>query len=552
MLSAVQGFVSRHRRAFAVTAGVTGGIYLMGRYAKSKLIDFQEKTASERTAKENMKRRFEQNQQDCVFTVLSLLPTLGDQLLHELNVELITSRLQQTRSQRSTPALTPDSSMILPPKPTEGDETASVSSTMEPAVGHDDVKTDPDKSEANEQALDKDADQQLVEGHTAQGSEDELKANGDSEADRSSEKSNDTDSSGPEAEKEASQNTPVANGSLPGINIQQEDTEKDGSQQQPQQPQAVATQDETPTIDRRTKLELWNELKIMSFTRTITALYSLTLLTLLTQIQLNLLGRFTYVSSVVALTNTTDASYRIESPSAKGSLSSTNGQLDFQTEKKYLTFSYWLLHEGWRRWNERVREVVESVVGGISLKKTFKAKEFSDLLGEIRAQLEYREVDGKRVAVNMREYILPDDAADEREVLRAGGVDEFDLVIDPVLRNLLDETRDFIDSADFATVMSSTIATTFARFNLALQPTFNPFLLSPPKSTDSGIEEIADEDDMDRAVPLITILPVVGRQVHLIINGVPNEYVESLSMVKDLQAFSAIVYSSFSEDLVHS
>ncbi|KAF9344266.1 peroxin [Mortierella sp. NVP85] len=305
-------------------------------------------------------------------------------------------------------------------------------------------------------------------------------------------------------------------------------------------------------MDRRTKLELWNELKIMSFTRTITALYSLTLLTLLTQIQLNLLGRFTYVSSVVAIANTTDASYRIESPSAKGSLSSTNGQLDFQTEKKYLTFSYWLLHEGWRRWNDRVREVVESVVGGISLKKTFKAKEFSDLLGEIRAQLEYREVDGKREAVSMREYILPDDTADEREVLRAGGVDEFDLVIDPVLRNLLDETRDFIDSADFATVMSSTIATTFARFNLALQPTFNPFLLSPPKSTDSGIEEIADEDDIDRAVPLITILPVVGRQVHLILNGVPNEYVESLSMVKDLQAFSAIVYSSFSEDLIHT
>jgi peroxin-3 len=152
----------------------------------------------------------------------------------------------------------------------------------------------------------------------------------------------------------------------------------------------------------------------------------------------------------------------------------------------------------------------------------------------------------------MREYILPDDAADEREVLRAGGVDEFDLVIDPVLRNLLDETRDFIDSPDFATVMSSTIATTFARFNLALQPTFNPFLLSPPKSTDSGIEEIADEDDMDRAVSLVTLLPLVGRQVHLIINGVPNEYVESLSMVKDLQTFSAIVYSSFSEDLIHN
>ncbi|KAF8920079.1 peroxin, partial [Dissophora ornata] len=128
----------------------------------------------------------------------------------------------------------------------------------------------------------------------------------------------------------------------------------------------------------------------------------------------------------------------------------------------------------------------------------------------------------------------------------------FDLVVDPALRNLLDETRDFIDSADFSTVLSASLDTTFARFNLALQPTFNPFLLSPPRNINisASIEEIEDDEDIDLSVPLIKLLPLVSRQVHLIINGVPNEYVESLSMVKELQAFSAIVYSSFSEELV--
>ena len=154
----------------------------------------------------------------------------------------------------------------------------------------------------------------------------------------------------------------------------------------------------------------------------------------------------------------------------------------------------------------------------------------------------------------MREYMLPDDPAEEREVLRAGGMEESDLVVDPVLRNLLDETRDFIDSADFSTVLSASLDTTFARFNLTLQPTFNPFLLSPPRNINisASIEEIEDEDDIDKAVPLIILLPQVSRQVHLIINGVPNEYVESLSMVRELQTFSAIVYSSFSEELVNN
>lgn len=52
MISAVTGFANRHRRGLAITAGITGGIYMMGKYAKSKLIEFQEKSSSERTAKE--------------------------------------------------------------------------------------------------------------------------------------------------------------------------------------------------------------------------------------------------------------------------------------------------------------------------------------------------------------------------------------------------------------------------------------------------------------------------------------------------------------------
>ncbi|KAF9299894.1 peroxin [Mortierella antarctica] len=538
MISTVAGFANRHRRGLAITAGITGGIYMMGKYAKSKLIEFQEKSSSERTAKENMKRRFEQNQQDCVFTVLSLLPTLGDQLLHELNVELITAKLQQTRSQRPTPLPTPDTSMILPPKPSEatnGEHEANGEIKENNSATGDDqdqTKEETDKSEeANTEESPK-----ATEGTEAPKEEtNSTQVNGHAEKTEVSEKS------------ESTEETTHVNGSsppTPEIKVQEESSSTDSEKEQLHKAAQTVVRDEAAAaIDRRTKLELWNELKVMSFTRTVTALYSLTFLTLLTQVQLNLLGRFTYVSSVVALSSSTDASVRVESPT-KGSMSSTSGQLDFQTEKKYLTFSYWLLHEGWRRWSEKVREVVEDIVGSISLKKTLTAREFSELLGEIRTRLEYTQVDGTRVPVNMREYMLPDEASDEREVLRAGGVDEFDLIVDPVLRNLLDETRDFIDSEDFSTVLNSTLNATFDRFSLALQPTFNPFL---SQSRDAVIEEIEDDDDIDRAVPLASLLPLVARQVHLIINGVPNEYVESLAMVKELQAFSAIVYSSFSE-----
>merc|ERR1712000_198027 len=47
--------------------------------------------------------------------------------------------------------------------------------------------------------------------------------------------------------------------------------------------------------------QLWNEVKITSVTRAFTLIYSLSLLIILTRIQLNLLGRLNYLSSVISL-----------------------------------------------------------------------------------------------------------------------------------------------------------------------------------------------------------------------------------------------------------
>ncbi|KAF9157943.1 peroxin [Actinomortierella ambigua] len=597
MIGAIQGFAQRHRRGLMITAGITGGIYMMGKYAKSKLIEFQEKSAQERTAKENMKRRFEQNQQDCVFTVLSLLPTLGDQLLHELNVELITAKLQQSRSQRPTPQPTPESSMILPPQKKADDPehvTATTTTTDQSTAEHANGSSTEPASTSTEGQQDESASSSndSSDGELPNGVEAKVEAEATTPAspasssssspasddDDNDESDKDKESNGhvssaeptgssespaetpheegkPEEKQEDNKATPngsIASAPAPAIKVHADHEQQQQPLQQEPTPAATPDAEQPPAIDRRTKLELWNELKTMSFTRTLTALYSLTFLTLLTQLQLNLLGRFTYVSSVMALSST-DPSIRVETSttSSKGSMSTTNGQLDFQTEKKYLTFSYWVLHEGWRRWNARVHAVVQDIVGKLSLKQSLTAKDFADLLNEIRERLEYtkNEQTGEMERVNMREYILPDDIADEREVLRAGGLDELEVMVeDPVLRSLLDETRDFIDSQDFATVLDKTLTTIFARFHLALQPTFNPFLLAEPRQM---IEEIENEDDVDRAVPLAVLLPLVARQVHLIIHGVPNEYVDSLSRVKELQAFSAIIYSSFSEQLVN-
>lgn len=48
----------------------------------------------------SLRRRFEQNQEDCTYTVLALLPTIRDEIISALPVEQITEQLQQERQER--------------------------------------------------------------------------------------------------------------------------------------------------------------------------------------------------------------------------------------------------------------------------------------------------------------------------------------------------------------------------------------------------------------------------------------------------------------------
>ena len=114
-----------------------------------------------------------------------------------------------------------------------------------------------------------------------------------------------------------------------------------------------------------------------AFTRTLTIIYSTTLLSLLTHIQLALVGRSKYVQSVIdlqqdeklrdyqgfgGLMSSLFVNYFGEDqdseilPAAR-SLQAVNEY----TEKKFLTLSWWLLHTGWKDVGERVRRSVEEV-----------------------------------------------------------------------------------------------------------------------------------------------------------------------------------------------
>ncbi|KAI7554727.1 Peroxin-3, partial [Hortaea werneckii] len=276
MIAATRRWFRRNRTNLAIGAGVIGAGYLAGQYVLGKIQEARQRMTEERISKENLRRRFEQNQEDCTYTVLALLPTIREEILEILPVEQITEELQRERQERLK-------------RIGASDAASSELPSVPPSVGDEDGKSISSSSYVHASQ---------VAGSTADG--------------------------------EAS-----------------------------------------PSRPRKSKAQLWQEMKINAITRALTLIYTLSLLTLLTRIQLNLLGRRTYLSSVVAM-----ASPQPAQQSSTISLENKDDDNyeniygnDFETNRKYLTFSWWLLHRGSKLILERVQAAVKEVFGLVNIRE---------------------------------------------------------------------------------------------------------------------------------------------------------------------------------------
>ena len=144
----------------------------------------------------------------------------------------------------------------------------------------------------------------------------------------------------------------------------------------------------------------------LAVTRTLTILYSTTLLALFTNIQLTILARSKYVHSILQQERDERLRERLEyGASVWGGIGNlldlenlagvTDGEEDDeeeiseQIEIKYLTLSWWILHVGWKDIAERVRRGVEEVFEGVSLKTKLGAIELHRLVSDVRRRVEY-------------------------------------------------------------------------------------------------------------------------------------------------------------------
>lgn len=131
-----------------------------------------------------------------------------------------------------------------------------------------------------------------------------------------------------------------------------------------------------------------------AITRSFTLIYTLSLLTIFTRIQLNLLGRRNYLSSVISLA-TPSADSPISLEDHDDDVTQTLGD-DFETNRRYLAFSWWLLHRGWQELMERVHPAVEEVFGPLNPREDISLSKLSELTLQIRKKVEGNTEDERR------------------------------------------------------------------------------------------------------------------------------------------------------------
>ncbi|KAJ2693879.1 peroxin [Coemansia spiralis] len=411
MLDGAWGFVRRHQRKLIVGAGIVGGLYYSGRLLVQRLGEMQGAAARERAARDGIRRRFDQNQRDCMFTIMSLLPELGEQVLHEVDVERLIAEL---RAINNTPR-------------------------------------------------------------------------------------------------------PTADG---------------------QEPDAADTGDSPP---RRTKVQIWEDIKVQSFVRTLIAVYAESLLTLLVHVQLNMVGRSTYLDSVVTKYSGADE------------VQQGSPQLAAADEQNFLMLSWWLLNRGWRLLMARIAIATNHCVGRLPLKERLSHRELASLFSDIHIRL--RE-DGLVQA--LPEILLPLGDARVDDYLVSNRLDA-GRVFTPAFVRLLDQTRDVIESPDFLYVFNSSVDRLTAQLLEALlesfpEPTLPPAPCRPLPLTVEGeaapcLDAVVQEFEEFSALPesrvvVVQLLPRIAREGHQILNGVPNQYLENVSASREVQALSAAVYTA--------
>lgn len=295
------------------------------------------------------------------------------------------------------------------------------------------------------------------------------------------------------------------------------------------------------------KRSIWEQLKVVGFSRAISTVYIAGLVGAAIRVQLMLLGGYTFGDL-------------IHSGHAGSPISQT-------LQQKYLTAVHFLVEEGIPKLVQHITQVVTRIVTGIPLNRPLTLTQLEGIFHEIRLAVagettSHDDTHTRRQKVEpWSKYVLqlpvPPDGESEEE---------------KVLYNMLIETSDILDSEDFCTVMDTLLQ---HGFNVLLDRVADFYPVTKVQEAGAAKENWVDNVSRDLSpglpspdagekvagpqivpphcsnfisgstVPVAKLVPVLSGVVHVALSPTPGQLLQKVLTNERLDSLGGNVYEAF-------
>jgi peroxin-3 len=310
----------------------------------------------------------------------------------------------------------------------------------------------------------------------------------------------------------------------------------------------------------KSKIELWNMLKIKTITRTLTLIYSLSGLLLITRLQLNILARRSYLEAAIEMAGVTNVNQNIDS------------EENYMIEQSYLSLSWWLLNKGWFNMANIIEPLVINRFGSVKPKTELTVQDFEDSLLDIVSQISPNQ---------LLAGLFPKDYEDLVETLlntNPGLIETLDDHSSNLMK-LINETNSIIYENSYVesllhSLVETAVSTLSFSLSNSLNETSNSLLASSTEASAGVLPPFSDNSQ--NKFKLATFLAQLSVQNNILIdnnnimpqteideediegfiNSLTNKdineshltgniYVNNINQLDELDEFSAGIYSNF-------
>ncbi|ODV96559.1 hypothetical protein PACTADRAFT_48393 [Pachysolen tannophilus NRRL Y-2460] len=257
----------------------------------------------------------------------------------------------------------------------------------------------------------------------------------------------------------------------------------------------------------KSKTQLWSDLKIVSIARFLSAIYAQSMLLVLIHIQLNILSRKAYLATAIDLASKTQG---IPIRSSLEDEEELNFK-DLEAEKKFLSLTYYLISDGYKKIVKECQIKVELIFKDINVRQELTIIDFFELIKKtaVSIKVDPNEVLGFAIDGNS-EKLSPLSSLDiNNNALNFNGNDKFE-----ILKN---ELINYFNSSETLITIDHLFIGNIERIKNSL---------------------LSDNDATTNKKKLAALLVQLTKMT-------PNDDTQQLQAIDELNDLSASVYSNF-------